>query len=202
MGLNLPEFQQNLDEAGLSWASDFVPDAQLPVKDEAELLLEIDKRLALIWRLRKQIEIERKAMGNQVLFVKGHFEGKIAQLESQIHYLSGPPIAALKELQQRNEKRKSLITPHGRVQSRVPPQGIDWGDEDELLAQLRRRSVDWAIRVKEEVNKEEIKSHMTVIDGKVFVPLVPDAQEEDLVELEGITIEKPKPTYSIVTIGG
>ena len=184
------------------WAVDtsIVADAKLPVKDEAALLNELERRLAYIWHMRKQIEIQRQAMENQVLFVKAHYEGKIAAIESNIAYLSGAPIAALKEIQAENPRRKSLAVPHGRVQARTPADKIVWGDEGKLLATLKEHGMAWAVRVQEEVNKRELKAKGTVIDGKLFVPLVPDAKEESLIELEGVTVEAQPTKYTVETI--
>ena len=148
-------------------------DTELPVKDEATMLNELERRLAYIWHLRRQIAIQRQAMENQVLFVRNHYEGKIASIESTIQYWSGAPIRALKEIQRTSPKRQSLSVPHGKVQARTPADKFVWGDEDALLAYIKKSGLKWAIRTKEEVNKKELKTRATVIDGKVYVPVAP-----------------------------
>ena len=68
---------------------------------------------------------------------------------------------------------------------------------DKLMESLKKHGLQWAIRVKEESDKRELTSKGTVVDGKLFVPLVPDAVEESLIELVGVTVEKQPTKYTV-----
>lgn len=85
-------------------------------------------------------------------------------------------------IKQRNEdeKFKKVSTPYGTVKFRKQQDKWEYNDQ-ELLECLKQNELVGFIRIKEEVNKSELKKSATVINGVVV-------DSETGLKLEGVTV--------------
>lgn len=83
--------------------------------------------------------------------------------------------------ERQHDKKFKIDTPHGKVMTRKTPAGLKYADAT-VLKSLRDQGIKEFIRVKEEINKQDLKKAGSVINGKFVL--------EDGQIVEGVT-EKP-----------
>jgi phage host-nuclease inhibitor protein Gam len=91
-------------------------------------------------------------------------------------------------IQRRENSKFNLSSPYGKISFRK--QQPKWNYDDEaLLSSLKSSKLDNLIRIKEEVNKAELKKIAAVVDGKVlidgeFIDGVEVLEQEEAIRIE------------------
>jgi len=83
--------------------------------------------------------------------------------------------------ERQHDKKFKIDTPHGKVTTRKTPAGLKYEDATALKS-LRDQGIQEFIRVKEEINKKDLKKAGSIINGKFVL--------EDGQIVDGVT-EKP-----------
>ncbi|EHN15517.1 host-nuclease inhibitor Gam family protein [Clostridium sporogenes] len=105
-----------------------------------------------------------------------------------LEYFNGLLLQYYKELKQKDPKAK-IRTPYGKITSRKNKKW-NYGNEEELIKYLTSNGYDNLIKLKEEVNKTELKKNFIVNNGMVLDKetgeIIPNISVE---EVENISVK-------------
>lgn len=146
-------------------------------------LNEADWALRKIAALNKQKEEKAGLAKERIEFYKNWLTKETESIEQSISYFEMLLGKYLLE-QRKTDKKFKISTPFGKVSTRKQPPKWELNDE-KVLAALKENEMDGLIRIKEEVNKVELKKAVSIQAGRAIT--------EDGVILEGVTvIEQPE----------
>jgi phage host-nuclease inhibitor protein Gam len=119
-------------------------------------------------RALKEQEAEFRSLAEkEVERIRSWYDAEKSKLEKQEVFFE----SLLEEyayIQRKDNNKFKLSSPYGKISFRK--QQPKWNyDDEQLLESLKRSKIDSLIRVKEEVNKDELKKVATVLNGKVLI---------------------------------
>ena len=147
-------------------------------------IIKDDKDLSYTLRKIKELQTEHERIKQLAAYEIQRIEewqaGELDGIRDSINEFNNLVKLFAEEQRLNNPKFKKLSTPYGTV--KFKKQQPEWKyNEDEILKTLRENDMRGFIRIKEEVNKEEIKKTVSVNDGEVYDP-------QTGIKIEGIQV--------------
>jgi phage host-nuclease inhibitor protein Gam len=158
----------------------------------------VDSEEKANWVLRKIKALEDRKKGNiqladaEVAKIDAWLEGVNEELDNDLVHFQSMLATYAERQREENPKFKSLKLPNGKIKFRK--QQPKWNYEDNVvLSSLKLQGYEDLIRIKEEVNKSEMKKRFHVSpDGRVV-------DVETGVAIEGVTVEQRPDELKIET---
>lgn len=151
-----------------------------------------DNVLEEISRLKKEIRQKEELAEKRIQQIEQWKKSEVEKLEGRINWLTDALESYFRKLRESNPKLKTHSLPFGKLQIRK--QQPKWKYDDDKLLKSVKRVMPEAIRVKEEVDKIELKKRVKIVNN---IPINPDTGEV----IEGIVIEERPEEFSIKVEG-
>src|SRR5690625_1527227 len=155
----------------------------------------IDDDTKANWALRKIAEHEEHVSNANELAqkeidkIENWFKQVKEQRQNQIDHLQSLLAEYATKKREEDPNFKSMSLPSGRFGFRKRPDKWVYDDE-KLLESLKKSEMNDLIRVKEEVNKRDLRKVLEVVNGKVLNPETGEF-------IEGVSIEKQGETFNV-----
>ena len=147
-----------------------------------------DNVLEEISRLKKEIRQKEELAEKRIQQIEQWKKSEVEKLEGRINWLTDALESYFRKLRESNPKLKTHSLPFGKLQIRK--QQPKWKYDDDKLLKSVKRVMPEAIRVKEEVDKIELKKRVKIVNN---IPINPDTGEV----IEGIVIEERPEKFCI-----
>lgn len=151
-----------------------------------------DNVLEEISRLKKEIRQKEELAEKRIQQIEQWKKSEVEKLEGRINWLTDALESYFRKLREKDPKLKTHSLPFGKLQMRK--QRPKWKYDDDKLLKSVKRVIPEVIRVKEEVDKIELKNRVKIVNN---TPINPDTGEV----IEGIVIEERPERFSIKVEG-
>ena len=151
-----------------------------------------DNVLEEISRLKKEIRQKEELAEKRIQQIEQWKKSAVSALEGRINWLTDALESYFRKLREKDPKLKTHSLPFGKLQMRK--QRPKWKYDDDKLLKSVKRVIPEVIRVKEEVDKIELKNRVKIVNN---TPINPDTGEI----IEGIVIEERPEKFSIKVEG-
>lgn len=155
----------------------------------------VDNEQKANWVLRKikqmqdQIKNNNDLADSEINKIEQWRNEENEKSEQSIEYFQSLLAEYAMKKREENPKFKSLKLPNGRFGFRKRPDKWVYDDE-KLLESLKKSEMNDLIRVKEEVNKRDLRKVLEVVNGKVLNPETGEF-------IEGVSIEEQGETFNV-----
>ncbi len=151
-----------------------------------------DNVLEEISRLKKEIRQKEELAEKRIQQIEQWKKSEVEKLEGRINWLTDALESYFRKLRESNPKLKTHSLPFGKLQIRK--QQPKWKYDDNKLLESVKKTLPEVIKIKEEVDKIELKKRVKLVNN---TPINPDTGEV----IEGIVIEERPEKFSIKVEG-
>lgn len=115
----------------------------------------------------KKFELEELAQ-KEIERVQNWLENEVKQINERIEFYNGR-LTEYAVIQREQDPKFKCSTPYGKVSFRKQQPKWEY-DDDTVIESLKASGLNEYIRVKEEVNKADLKKAVSVVEGRAITP--------------------------------